>query len=161
MYYTFIWIHITRFQSVQFSRSVVSDSFWSHGLQHASFLCPSPTLGTCSNSSPLNRWCHPTVSSSVGPFSSCLQSFPAPGSFPMSQFFSSGGQSIRTSASASVFPINIQDWFPWGLTGLISLQSKGLSKVFSNTTIQKHQFLGAQLSLCSNSHIHTWPLEKP
>ena len=161
MYYTFILINITRFQSVKFSCSVMSDSFWSHGLQYASFPCPSPTLGACSNSCPLSLWCHPNILSSVTPFSSCLQSFLASGSFPVSQFFSLGGQSIGTSASASVFPMNIHDWFPLGLTGLISLQSKGLSRVFSNTTIQKHQFLGAQLSLCSNSHIHTWPLEKP
>ena len=161
MYYTFIWIHITRFQLVQFSCSVMSDCFWSHGLQHASFPCPSPTLGACSNSCPLSLWCHPNILSSVTPFSSCLQSFLASGSFPVSQFFSLGGQSIGTSASASVFPMNIHDWFPLGLTGLISLQSKGLSRVFSNTTIQKHQFLGAQLSLWSNSHIHTWLLEKP
>ena len=108
---------------------------------------------------PSSWWCHPTISSSVVPFSSCLQSFPASGSFPMSQFFASGGQSIEDSAS--VLPMNIQDWFPWGLTGLISLQSKGLSRVFSNTTVQKHQFFGAQLSSRSNSHIHTWLLEKP
>ena len=122
---------------------------------------PSPTPGACSNSCPLSRWCHPTISSSVIPFSSCLQSCPASGSFPMSRFFVLGGQSIGVSATASVLPMNIQDWFPWGLTGLMSLQSKGLSRVFSNTTVQKHQFFGAQLSSQSNSHIHTWPLEKP
>ena len=105
-------------------------------------------------------WCHPTISSSVIPFS-CLQSFPASGSFPMSQFFISGGQSNGVTASASVLPVNIQSWFPLGWTGWISLQSKGLSRVFSNTTVQKHQFFGAQLSLYSNSHIHTWLLEKP
>ena len=109
--------------------------------------CPSPTPRACSNSCPLNRWCHTTISSSVIPFSSCLQSFPASESFPVSQFFTSGGQSIRVSASASVLPMNIQDWFPLGLTGWISLQSKGLSRVFSNTIVQKHQFFGAQLSL--------------
>ena len=111
------------------------------------------------NSCPLSRWYHPTVSSSVIPFSSHLQSFPASGSFPVSQFFTADGQSIGVSASASVLPMNIQDWFPLGLTGSISLQSKGLSRVF--TTVDKHQFFGAQLSLWSNSHIHTWQLEKP
>ena len=116
--------------------------------------------GVYSNSCPLSRWCHPTISSSVIPFSH-LQSFPASGSFPMSQFFASGGQSIGFSASASVLPMNIQDWFPLGWTGCICLQSKGLSRVFSNTTVQKYQFFGAQLSLQSNTHIHTWPLEKP
>ena len=138
----------------QFSCSVVSDSLWPHGLQHAKLSCPSPTPGACSNSCPLSQWCNPTISSSVIPFSSCFQSFPAPGSFPMSQFFASGGQSIGASASASVLPMNIQDWFPLGWTGWISLQSKGLSRVFSKTTIQKHQFFGTQLSLWSNSHIH-------
>jgi len=116
-----------------------------HGLQHARPPCPSPTPGVYSNSCPLSRWCHPTISSSVTPFSSCLQSFPASGSFPLSQFFTSGGQS--TGVSASVLPMNIQDWFPLGWTGWISLQSKGLSRVFSNTTVQKHQFFGTQLSL--------------
>ena len=118
-----------------------------HGLQHAGPPCPSPTPRAYSNSCPLSRWCHPTVSSSVVPFSSHLQSFPALGSFPMSQFFTLGGQSIGVSASASVFPMNTQDWSPLGWTGLISLQSKGLSRVFSNTTVQKHQFFGTQLSL--------------
>ena len=127
--------------------SVVSDSLWPHGLQHARLTCPSPTPGAYSNSCPWSRWCHPTISSSVVPFSSCLQSFPTLGSFPMSQFFASGSQSMGVSASASVLPMNIQDWFSLGLTGLISLQSKGLSRVFSNTTVQKHQFFGAQLSL--------------
>ena len=112
-------------------------------------------------SCPSSQWCHPTTSSSVGPFSSCLQSFPASGSLPMSQFFTSAGQSVGASASASVLPMNIQDWLPLGLTALISLQSKGLSRVFSNTTVQNHQFFGAQLSLRSNSHIHLWLLEKP
>ena len=115
----------------------------------------------CSNSCPSSRCCRPTISSSVIPFSSCLQSFPASGSFPKSQFFASGGQSIGASASASVLPMNIQDWFPLGLTGWISLQSKGPLRVFFNTTVQKHQFFSAQLSLQSNSHIHTWLLEKP
>ena len=122
---------------------------------------PSPTPGVYSNSCLLSWWCLPTISSSVIPFSSGLQSFPASGSFPMSQFFASGGQSIGVSASASNLPMNIQDWFPLGWTGWISLQSKGLSRVFSNTTVQKHQFFGALLSLWSNSHIHTWLLEKP
>ena len=123
--------------------------------------CPSPTPGACLNWYPLSRWCYPTISSSVLPFSSCLQSFPTSGSFPMSQFFASGGQSIGVSASASVLPMNIQDWFPLGWTGWISLQSKGLSRVFSKSTVQKHQFFSAQLSLWSNSYIHTWLLEKP
>ena len=123
--------------------------------------CPSPTPRACSNSCPLSRWCHPTISSSVIPFSSCLQYFPASGSFPMNQFFASGGQSIGVSALASVLPTNIQDWFPLGWTVGISLRSKGLLRVFSNTIVQKHQFFGTQLSSQSNSHIHTWPLEKP
>ena len=145
----------------QISRSVVSNPLWPHGLQHTRLPYPLPTLGVYSNSCPLRQWCHPTISSSVIPFSSCLQSFPASGSFQMSQFFTSGGQSIGVSASASVLPMNIQDWSPLELTSLISLQCKGLSRVFSNTTVQKHQFFGAQLSLQSNSHIHTWLLEKP
>ena len=123
--------------------------------------CPSPTPKAGSSSCPLSQWCHPTISSSVIPFSSCLQSFPASGSLPMSQFFASDGQSAGVSASASVLPMNIQDWFPLGWTGWISLQSKGLSRVFSNTTVQKHQFFCAQLSLQSNSHIHAWLLENP
>ena len=130
----------------QFSCSVVSDS-WPHGLQHTRPPCPSPTPGACSNSCPSSWWCHPTTSSSVIPFSSRLQSFPASGSFQMSQFVALCGQSIGVSASASVLPMNIQDWLPLGWTGLISLQSKGLSRVSSNSTIQKHQFFGAQLSL--------------
>ena len=137
--------------------SVMSHSLQSHGLQHDRFPCPSPTPGVYSNSYPLSQWC----SSFVIPFSSHLQSFPASGYFQMSQFFTSGGQSIGVSASASVLPLNIQDWSPLGWTGWISLQSKGLSRVFSNTTVQKHQFFGSQLSLWSNSHIHTWLLEKP
>ena len=127
--------------SVQFGLSVVSDSLWPHGLQHRRPPCPLPAPGVYSNSGALSWWCHPTISSSVISFSSCLQSFPASGSFQMSQFFASGGQSIGASASASVFPKNIQDWFPLGLIGWISLLSKGLSRVFSNTTVQKHQFL--------------------
>ena len=121
----------------------------------------SPTPGVYPNSCPLSRWCHPTISSSVVPFSSCPQSFPASGSFQMSQLFSSGGQSIGVSASTSVLPVNTQDWSPLGWTGWIFLQSKGLSRVLSNTTVQKHQFFSAQLSSQSNSHIHTWPQEKP
>ena len=131
----------------QFSRSVVFNSLWPCGLQHARLPCPSPSPGVCSNLCPSGRWCHPNISSSVIPFSSCLQSFPAAGSFQMSQFFTSGGQSIGASVSASVFPMNIQDWFSLGWTGWISLQSKGLSRVFSNPTVQKQQFFGAQLSL--------------
>ena len=119
----------------------------SHGLQHARPLCPLPSPRACSNSCPLSQRCHPTISSSAIPFSSRLQSFPASGSFPVSEFFALGGQSIGASASASVLPMNIQDWFPLGCTGWISLQSKGLSRVFSNTTVQKHQFFSAQLSL--------------
>ena len=147
--------------SVQFSRSVVSNSLRPYKLQHARPPCPSPTPGVYPNSCPLSQWCHPTISSSVIPFSSCPQSVPASGSFQMSQLFASGGQSIGVSASTSVLPMNTQDWSPSGWTGWISLQSKGLSGVFSNTTVQKHQFFGTQLSLQSNSHIHTWPLEKP
>ena len=130
-------------------------------LQHARPPCPSPAPGACSNSCPLSWWCHPTISSSVIPFSSCLQSFPASGFLSMSQFFTTGGQSIGASPSGSVLPMNIQDWFPLGLTDLISLQSNRLPRVFSNTSIQKHQFFGTQLSLWSNSHIHIWLLEKP
>ena len=125
--------------SVQFSCSVMSNSLRPHGLQHARLPCPSPTLGVYSNSCPFSQWCHPTISSSLIPFSSCLQSFPASGSFPMSQFFASGGWSTGVSALASVLPMNIQDWFPLGWTGWISLKSKELSRVFSNTTVQKHQ----------------------
>ena len=136
-----------KFSSVQFSRSVVSDSLQHQGLQHTRLPCPSPTPRAGSSSCPLSWRCHPTISSSVVSFSSWLQSFQTSGSFPMSQFFTSGGQSTGVSASASVLPMNIQDLFPLGLTCLISLQSKGLSKVFSNTTVQKHQFLGTQLSL--------------
>jgi len=141
------------------SRSVSFDSLWPCGLQQARLPCPSPPPRVCSNSCPLSQWCHPTISSSVIPFSSCFLSFPALRSFPMSQLFTSHGQSIE--ASASVLPMNIQDWFPLELTGLISLQSEGLSRVFFNTTAQKHQFFGTQLSLWSNSYIHTRLLEKP
>ena len=138
---------IIQFSSVQFSHSVVSDSLWLHGLQHARPPCPSPIPRVYSNSCPLSWWCHPTISSSVVPFSSRLQSFPAPGSFLTSQFFASGGQSTGVSAFPSVPPMNIQEWFPLGWTSWISLQSKGLSRIFSNTTVQKHQFFGTQLSL--------------
>ena len=146
------------FSSVQFSRSVMSDSLQPHGLQHTRLPGPLPTPGVYSNSCPLSQWCHPTISSSVIPFSSHPQSFPALGSFPVSQYFTSGGQSIGVLASASS-PSNEYSGlvsFSW-----ISLQSKGLSRVFSNTTIQKHQFFSAHHSLWSNSHIHTWLLEKP
>ena len=146
---------------VQFSRSVVSNSLWPHELQHARPPCPSPTPRVYPNSCPLSRWFHPTISSSAVPFSSCPQSLPASGSFQMNQFFPSGGQSPGVSASTSVLPMNTQDSSPLGWTGWISLQSKGLSRVFFNTTVQKHQFFGAQFSLQSNSHIHTWLLEKP
>ena len=140
----------------QFSCSIMSNSLQSHGLQHTRLSCPSTTPWACSSSCPLSRWCHPAISSSAIPFSSCPQSFPASGSFPMSQFFASGGQSIGLSASTSVLPMNSQDWSPLGWTGWISLQSKGLSRVFCNTTVQKHQFFSTQLSFYSNSHIHTW-----
>ena len=147
--------------SVQFTRSVVSDTLRSHEPQHARPPCPSPTPGVYPNSCPLSQWCHPTISSSVVPFSTCAQPYPALGSFQMSQLIVSGGQSIGVSASISVHPVNTQDWTSLGWTSWISLQFKGLSSVFSNTTVQKHQFFCAQLSLQSNSHIHTWPLEKP
>ena len=156
-----LWQCSQIFSSVQFSRSVVSDSLRPHELQHARPLCPSPSPGVYSDSCPSSRWCHPAISSSVVPFSSCPQSLPASGSFPMSQLFAWGGQSTGVSSSASVLPMNTQDWSPLGWTGWISLQSKGLSRVLSNTTVQKHQFFSAQLSSQSNSHIHTWPLEKP
>ena len=146
--------------SVQFSHSVMSESLWPHKPQHTRPPCPSPTLRVHPNPCPLVgdaiQPCHPVI-----PFSSCPQSFPVSGSFPMSQLFASGDQSIGVSASASVLPMNTQDWSPLGWTGWISLQSKGLTRVFSNTTVQKHQLFGAQLSSQSNSHIHTWPLEKP
>ena len=146
--------------SVQFSSSVVSDSLQPHDSQHARPPCPSQAPGVYSNPCPSSWWCHPTMSSSVLPFCSCPQSLPASGSFSMSQLFTWGGQRTGVSASASVLPVNTQDWSPLGWTGWVSLQSKGLSRVFSNTTVQKHQFFDAQLSSQSNSHIHTW-LEKP
>ena len=148
------------FSSVQISRSVVSDSLWTHESQHTRPPCPSPTPGIHSNSHPSNRWCHPAISSSVVPFSSCPQTLPASESFPMSQLFTWGGQSIGVSVLASFLSKNTQGWSPLEWTGWISLQSKGLSRIFSNTTLQKHQFFSTQLSSQSNSHICTWPLEK-
>ena len=150
-----------QFSSVQFSRSVVYDSLRPHESQHTRPPCPSPSPGVHSNSHPSSRWCHTAISSSVILFSFCPQSLPASEFFPMSQLFAWAGQSIGVSALASFLPKNTQDWSPLEWSGWISLQSKGLSRVFSNTTVQKHQFFGAQLSSQSNSHIHTWPLEKP
>ena len=150
-----------RFSSVQSSSSVMSDSLQPHESQHARPPYPSPTPRVYSNSCPSSRWCHPAISSSVVPFSSCPQSLPASGSFPMSQLFMWSGQSIGVSALVSILPMNTRHWSPLEWTGWISLQSKGLSRVFSNTTVQKHQFFGAQLSSRSHSHIHTWSLEKP
>ena len=152
--------NFTKFSLIQLSCSVVSDSLWTHELQHTRPLCPSPTPGVHSNSCPSSWWCHSAISSSVIPFS-CPQSLPASESFPMSQLFAWGGQSTGVSALALFLPKNTQDWSPLEWTGWISLQSKGPSRVFSNSTIQKHQFFSAQLSAQSNSHIHTWPLEKP
>ena len=148
-------------RSDQISRSVVSNSLRPHESQHARPPCPSPTPGVISDSCPSSQWCHPAISSSAVPFSSCPQSLPASESFPMSQLFAWGGQSTRVSALVSFLPKKSQGWSSSEWTGWISLQSKGLSRVFSNTTVQKHQFLGAQLSSQSNSHIHTWPQEKP
>ena len=145
----------------QFSRSTVFDFLWPHGLQHDRPPCPSPTPGVYSNSCSLSQWCHPTISTSVIPFSSYIQFFPASRSFQNIQFFASSGQSIEVLASTLVLTMNTQDWSPSEWTGWTSLPSKGLSRVFSNTTVQKHQFFGAQLSSQSNSHIHTCPLEKP
>ena len=146
-------------EGLLFDCSVVSDSLWHHGLEHSRLPCPSLSPEVCSKSCPLSQWCHPTISSFITPFSSLLQSFPVSESFLVSQFFASGGQSI--GASASVLPMNIQYWFPLGWTGWISLLSKGLQGVFSSTTVWKHQFFSTQLTLWSNSHIHTWLLEKP
>ena len=140
---------------------VISDSLWPQVLQHARLFCPPLYPGNCSNSGPLSPWCHPSISSSVTPFFSCLQSFSESGSFPMSWFFTPGGQDIGSSAAASVLPMNIQDWFPLGWTGWISLQSKGLSRIFSSPIVWKYQFFSAQSSLWSNSYIRTWLLEKP
>ena len=151
-----------QFSSIQFSLSVMSDSLRPHELERASPPCPSPTPGVHSNSYLLSRWFHLPISSSVIPFSSCSESLQTSESFPMSQLFPWGGQSTgASSALASFPPKNTQDWSPLGLTGWISLQSKGLSRLFSNTTVQKHPFFGAHLSSQSNSHIHTWPMEKP
>ena len=147
--------------SVQFSRSFVSDSLWPHESQHARPPCPSPTPRVHSNSGPSSRWCHPAISFSVIPFSSCPQPLPASESFPMSQLFAWGSQSTRVSALVSFLLKNTQDWSPLEWARWISLQSKGLTRVFSNTTVQKHQFFGPQPSSQSNSHIHTWPQEKP
>ena len=144
-----------------FHRWVVSDTLGPRGLQHTRLLCPLLTPRICSNSCPLSQWCYLTVSSSAAPFSFCFQSFQASESFPMSHFFELGGQSTGVSASAPFPPKNTQGWSPLEWTGWISLQSKGLSRVFSNTTVQKHQFFGIQLSSQSNSHIYTWPQEKP
>ena len=155
------WKVLLPLHSVQFSRSVMSDFLQPHESQHARPPCPSPTPGVYSNSCPSSRWCHPAISSSVVPFSSYPQSLPASESFPVSQLFTWGDQRIGVSDSASVPPMNTQDWSPLRWTGWISLKSKGLSRVFSNTTVQKHQFFGAQPSSQSNSHTHTWSLEKP
>ena len=146
-----------KIRSDQISRSVVSDSFRPHESQHARTPCPSPTPGVDSDLRPSSQWCHPAILSSVVPFSSCSQSLPASESFPMSQLFAWGGQSTEVSASGSFLPKKSQGWSPSEWTGWISLQSKGFSRVFSNTTVQKHQFFGAQPSSQSNSHIHTWP----
>ena len=146
---------------IQFSCSVMSDPLWPHESQHARPPCPSPTPGVYPNPCPSSGWCHPTISSSVVPFSSSPQSLPTSESFPMSQLFTWGGHSIGVSALASFLPKKYQDLSPSEWTGWISLQSKGLSRVFSNTTVQKHQFFRAQLSSLSNSHIHTWPQENP
>ena len=153
-----IWV---QFSSVQFSCSVVSDSSQPHESQHARPPCPSPTPGVHSDSRPLSQWCHPAISSSVVPFSSCPQSLPASESFSMNQLFAWGGQSTGISALASFLPKKSQGWSPSEWTGWISLQSKGLARVFPSITVQRHQFFGSQLSSQSNSHIHTWPLEKP
>ena len=161
LYYWATWGDVLTFSSVQFSHSVVSDSLQPHELQHARPPCPSPTPGVHSNSRLSSQWCHPAISSSVIPFSSCPQSLPASEFFPISQLFTWGGQSTGVSALASVLPMNTQDQSPLAWTGWISLQSKWFSMVFSNTTVQKHQFFGVQFSSQSNSHIHTWPLEKP
>ena len=144
-----------------FSCSIVSNSLQPHGLQHARFPCPSLSPRVSSDSCPLRQWCHPTISSSVIPISSCPQSFPASGSFSISWPFTSGGQSTGASSSASVLSMNVQEWFPLGLTGLISLQFKGLSRVFFSTAVWNPQFFGTQPSLRSNSHIYTWLLGKP
>ena len=149
------WYSVSSIQSLSRVQLFVTPS------QRTRPLCLSPIPGVHSDSRPSSQWCHPAISSSVVPFTSCPQSLSASGFFPMNQLFASGSQSIGVSASASVFPMNTQDWSPLGWTGWISLQYKGLSRVFSNNIVQKHQFFGAQLSSQSNSHMHTWPLEKP
>ena len=159
--FCFVSLFQSPFSSVPFSHSVVSDSLWSHELQHARPPCPSPTPGVHSNSCLSSQWCHPAISSSVVPFSSCPQSLPASESFPMSQLVAWSAQSIGVSALASVLPMNTQEWSPLGWTGWISLQSKGLARAFSNTTVQKHQFFSTELSSQSISRILIWPLEKP
>ena len=156
-----VHIHNEIFSSVQFNLSIVPNSLQPHEPQHTRLPCPPPIPRVYQNSCPMSRWCHQTISSSVVSFSSCPQSFPLSGTFQISQLFTSGGQSIGVPASTSVLPMNIQDWSPLGCTGWTTFQSKGLSRVFSNTTVQKHQFFGVQLSSLSNSHIHTWPLEIP
>ena len=155
------WKYNNCFSSVQFSPSVVSDSLWPHESQHVRPPCPSPIPRVHSDSYPSSQWCHPAISSSVVPFSSCPQSLPAPESFPMSQLFTWGVQSTEVSALASFLPKKSQGWCPSEWTGWISLQSKGLSRVFTNTTVLKHQFFSTQPSSQSNSHIHTWPQGKP
>ena len=160
-YLSNLFITYWTFSSVQFSCSVLSDSLWPHEPQHTRPPCPSPTPGVHPNPHLSSWWCHPAISSSVVPFSSCAQSLPASGSCPTSQLFTSGGQSIGVSASTLVLPMNTQDWSPLGWTGWISLQSKGLSRVFSNTIVQNHQFFSTQLFSQSSSHIHTRSLEKP
>ena len=163
-YFIFVilfWCFLFGIIAIQFGCSVMSNSLRPHESQHARPPCPSPIPGVYSNSRPLSRWCHPAISSFVIPFFSSPQFLPASGSFPVSQLFAWDGQSIGVSASASVLPKNTQDWSPLEWTGWISLQSKGLSRVFSNTTVQKHQFFVTQPSSQSNSHIHTWLLEKP
>ena len=159
--YVYMYTHISKYILLLFGCSVRSNSLQCHGLQHARLPCSLPSPGAYSNSCPLSWWRHPTILSSVILFSSCLQSFPASGTFLMNRLFTSGDQSIGVSASASVLLMNIQDWFPLRLIGWISLQSKRLWRVFSNTTVQKHQFFGVQPSLWSNSHTHTWLPEKP
>ena len=159
--YVYMYTHISKYILLLFGCSVRSNPLQCHGLQHARLPCSLPSPGAYSNSCPLSWWRHPTILSSVILFSSCLQSFPASGTFLMNRLFTSGDQSIGVSASASVLLMNIQDWFPLRLIGWISLQSKRLWRVFSNTTVQKHQFFGVQPSLWSNSHTHTWLPEKP
>ena len=161
MGFSWLVLQMGKFRSVQFSCSFMCDTFRPHESQHTRPPCPSPTPGVHSDSRPSSPWCHPAISSSVISFSFCPQSLPASESFPMSQFFSWGDQSTRVSALASCPPQKSQGWSPSEWTGWISLQSQGFSRVFSNITVQKHQFFGAQPSSQSNSHIHTWPQEKP